>query len=115
MASNYRPQPLQLDHIPLDAPLLELVEILAANAHEMWAHQRMSDGWSFGAERCDNSRRHPCLVPYSELPEAEKTYDRIAVLGTIRAVLALGFAIERRPPEAAAQPGAAADAASRRG
>jgi len=103
MANNYRPQPLQSEHIHLEGPLLELVELLAENAHDIWAHQRMIDGWSYGPERCDKSLQHPCLVPYSELPESEKAYDRNAVLGTVRAVLALGFVIERRENYSAAR------------
>ena len=110
MGCNYRPQPLCTDHISLDGRLLELVELLAENAHDIWAQQRITDGWSFGPVRCDESKHHPCLVPYSGLPESEKAYDRNAVLGTVRAVLALGFAIEKRV-ENAAQQGAAADAA----
>jgi hypothetical protein len=101
MTSSYRPQPLRTDHIRLDRSLLELVELLAENAHDIWAQQRLAEGWSFGPERCDESKRHPCLVPYSELPESEKEYDRKAVLGTVRAVLALGFAITKRADDAA--------------
>ena len=110
MPNNYEPKPLRTDHIALEDELLELVELLAENAHDIWAHQRMNDGWVFGPERCDTSRRHPCLVPYAQLPEIEKTYDRNAVLGTIRAVLALGFVISRSEPDlAAAQQPYAAD------
>jgi hypothetical protein len=112
MANDYCPRPLPTDHIELDDALSELVELLAENAHEIWAHQRMTDGWSFGSERCDASRCHPCLIPYSELPESEKAYDRQAVIGTVRAVLALGFVIRRPERDSAAQPGGAADAGS---
>jgi hypothetical protein len=96
MSANYRPQPLCTDGVCLDQHLLDLVEMLAAHAHDIWAQQRMSDGWCFGPERCDESKHHPCLIPYAELPESEKAYDRNAVLGTVRAVLALGFTIEKR-------------------
>src|SRR5689334_2830359 len=115
MASSYHPRPLGTDHVSLDRALLELVELLAENAHEIWAQQRMMDGWSFGPERCDESKRHPCLVPYRELPESEKAYDRNAVLGTVRAVLALGFAIEKRAECVAVLQSSAADASSPRG
>ena len=96
MGVNYLPQPLRTDQVCLDQHILELVEMLAEHAHEIWAQQRMADGWSFGPERCDQTKRHPCLIPYAELPESEKAYDRNAVLGTVRAVLALGFTIVRR-------------------
>src|SRR5437879_602124 len=96
MASDYCPRPLDIEHIHVEGELLDLVELLAENAHDIWAHRRINDGWSFGPARCDESRRHPCLVPYSELPDAEKAYDRSAVVGTVRAILALGFVIEKR-------------------
>lgn len=98
MVNDYQPKPLSTDHVTLDIDLLELVELLAENAHDIWASQRLNDGWSFGPERCDASRCHPCLVPYAHLPEIEKAYDRNAVLGTIRAVLALGFVISKVNP-----------------
>ena len=97
MADKYQPKPIQVDHITLSREILELVERLAENADEIWAHQRISEGWVFGTERCDRTRRHPCLLPYSQLPESEKNYDRNAVLETMRAVLALGFVVSKSP------------------
>jgi len=97
MANDYDPKPLHTEDINLGYELLALVEVLAQNAHDIWAHQRMKDGWTFGPERNDEALCHPCLVPYSELPDAEKVYDRNAVLGTVRAIIALGFVIEKRP------------------
>ncbi len=60
-----------------------------------WAVQRLKDGWSYGAQRDDARKFHPCLVPYAALPESEKEYDRAAALGTIRAILSLGYDIRR--------------------
>src|SRR5215813_7784116 len=82
MVNDYQPKPLSTDHVILDDDLLKLVELLAENAHDIWASQRLDDGWRFGPERCDVSRHHPCLVPYAHLPETEKEYDRNAVVGT---------------------------------
>lgn len=115
MASDYYPKPLPTEHIQLDEDLQRLVERLAEHAHDIWALQRIKDGWGFGPERCDNTRRHPCLVPYSELPESEKSYDRNAVVGTIRAVLALGFVLHRRCSGEAPNKSAGVDAATRGG
>jgi hypothetical protein len=98
MASEYTPSPVMTEHVVLNEDLLALVEVLAENAHEVWAQQRIVDGWTFGPERCDASRLHPCLVPYRELPETEKAYDRNVVLATIRTVVALGFTVQRNPP-----------------
>jgi hypothetical protein len=101
MASDYVPRPLRTDGITLEEALLSLVERLAENAHEVWAQQRLSDGWTHGPQRNDNLRQHPCLIPYEALPESEKLYDRNVVLGTVRAILALGFTIEKKPGEPA--------------
>ncbi len=95
MATDYRPEPLSVDDIALSEELLALIERLAENAHDVWASARMGEGWTQGPERCDTRLQHPCLVPYTELPESEKEYDRAAVTFTLRAVLALGFVIRR--------------------
>ena len=46
-------------------------------------------------ERDDLKKQHPGLVPYAALPESEKEYDRSTVLGVLRAILAMGYRIER--------------------
>jgi len=93
MASEYQPKPIFTGHVAVNGELLPLTERLAANAHDLWASQRMAQGWRFGPQRDDASKFHPCLVPYSDLPESEKEYDRIAAMGTIKAILALGYVI----------------------
>jgi hypothetical protein len=45
--------------------------------------------------RIDVAKEHPCLQSYSDLPEHEKEYDRQVSLGTLQAILALGYRIER--------------------
>jgi class 3 adenylate cyclase len=99
---SYSPDPLHTAHIRLPRELMELREILAENVHDMWAGQRIVEGWVYGPERDDQSRTHPCLVRYDQLPESEKEYDRETAVETLRAVLALGYRI--LPPSGAAQP-----------
>jgi hypothetical protein len=89
----YRPHPMRIEEIQLSRELLELTERLAEHAHDLWAQQRMADGWAYGPRRDDAAKRHPCLVPYADLPESEKEYDRQAALGILKAILALGFDI----------------------
>lgn len=95
MASSYRPAPLPVEGVALPDELHALVERLAEHAHDVWAVGRLAEGWTHGAERCDVRRHHPCLVPYAELPEGEKEYDRAAVTFTLRAIVLLGFEIRR--------------------
>ena len=97
MTREYTPRPIRTAGVALGQGLMDLAEILAKNAHERWAEQRLIEGWRYGPKRDDELKEHPCLVPYEALPESEKAYDRNAALGTIEAILALGYRIE--PPE----------------
>lgn len=90
---SYQPAPIATTHVTLPADLVELTERLAENAHDLWATQRLADGWIHGPRRDDALKQHPCLVPYAELPESEKRYDREAATGTLKAILALGYRI----------------------
>lgn len=94
-AQPYIPHPVDTSKVSL-AELQPLLEDLARNAHEIWAQKRMQDGWTYGAHRDDAKRTHPCLVPYEQLPESEKEYDRVMVDEALKAILALGYRIEKR-------------------
>jgi ryanodine receptor 2 len=97
MDSNYTPQPVDTSDVRLPAELDELVEKIAKNVHEVWAQSRMEQGWTYGEERNDELKHHPCLVPYEELPEIEKDYDRDTALGTLKLICKFGFKITRDP------------------
>ena len=91
---SYRPAPIETSSVPLPPGLEALTERLAENAHDIWAAQRLADGWTFGPKRDDAAKKHPCLIPYADLPDSEKAYDRQAAMGTLKAMLALGYRIE---------------------
>jgi class 3 adenylate cyclase/tetratricopeptide (TPR) repeat protein len=97
---NYRPRPIPTDNVTLPDSLKDLTERLAENAHEHWARQRLADGWVLGTSRDDAKKHHPCLVPYDRLDESEKRYDRLTAMETLKAIVALGYAIA--PPAQAA-------------
>jgi ryanodine receptor 2 len=90
---KYIPNPVDTSRIELSEELLQLTERLAENSHENWAMQRRGEGWTYGPERDDARKTHPDLLPYSELPEAEREYDRRIVKETIKAILALGYRV----------------------
>lgn len=90
---NYIPQPIDTSKVELPETLNPLVEALAKNVHEVWAQSRISQGWSYGSERNDELKQHPCLVPYENLPEVEKDYDRNTAIGTLKLITYLGFKI----------------------
>jgi len=91
----YKPKPLDTSGVKLTSGQTALIESLSANAHEVWAAKRIEDGWVWGDKRDDSAKTHPCLVPYAQLPESEKGYDRVMVEQVIRAAVALGYRIEK--------------------
>jgi len=93
--ADYVPQPIDTSAVRLTDAQQALIDRLAANVHEVWARKRLDDGWRLGPSRNDNAKTHPCLVPYDNLPESEKDYDRIMVDQVIRAAIALGYHIEK--------------------
>jgi RyR domain len=92
---NYKPQPVDTSSIELSQDILELTERLAKNTHDVWAQERVAQGWTFGRERNDARREHPSLIPYDELPESEKVYDRNTAIETLKAITAFGYHISK--------------------
>lgn len=95
MKRNYVPQPLDTNDIQLPKDLYMLIEHMAKNVHDVWAQNRINQGWSYGKERNDILKQHPCIVPYEELPEIEKEYDRDTAIGTLKLIIKLGFNIQK--------------------
>jgi ryanodine receptor 2 len=91
----YIPKPIDTSRVTLPPEIGELTEQLAENAHDHWAAQRLADGWTYGLTRDDLNKKHPCLVAYTELTDSEKRYDRLTAMETLKAIMALGYRIER--------------------
>ena len=89
----YNPKPINTSDVILPNDLLELTERIAENVHDVWAKGRIEEGWTYGAVRDDSIKTTPCLVPYSDLPEGEKEYDRNTALETLKLILKLGYKI----------------------
>lgn len=92
---KYIPNPINTSDIELTPEILELSEKLAENCHEVWAEGRINQGWTYGPERNDAKKESPCLVPYNELPESEKDYDRNTCMETLKLIVKLGYKIEK--------------------
>jgi adenylate cyclase len=90
---HYEPIPMDTSGTALPPELLDLIERLAANAHDIWAVERMAQGWTYGPQRDDARKLHPCLVPYEDLPDSEKEFDRKTAIGTLKAIMHLGYSI----------------------
>ena len=95
-AEEYEPHPINVDSIPLDEDLEELIEAIAENAHDIWAEKMMKDGWTYGNERDELKKQDPCILPYTALPDDEKEYDRLMAYNTIKLVKKLGYGNTRR-------------------
>ncbi len=85
-----------IDSMSLDGVLEELQEAIAENTHNVWAEERMKQGWTYGEEWDEINKHDPCLLPYTALPESEKEYDRLTAFNTIKLVKKLGFDIIKR-------------------
>lgn len=90
----YFPKTIDTSSIELSSDLRELVERLAENNHDHWARKRLSEGWRYGPGRNDAEKTHPDLVPYCELSESEREYDRKTVVEAIKAIIALGYDVK---------------------
>ncbi|MBO7049005.1 MAG: Ryanodine receptor Ryr [Bacteroidaceae bacterium] len=92
---KYIPQPVDISDVILPDDITEIAEQIARNVHEVWAKSRIDQGWKYGEQRDDDKKTHPCLVPYDELPESEKDYDRDTCINTIKMMMKLGFRMTR--------------------
>ncbi|MBQ6955920.1 MAG: Ryanodine receptor Ryr [Bacteroidales bacterium] len=92
---RYQPQPFDTNDVALPVELNHLAELMAKNVHEVWAKTRIEQGWTFGPQRDDANKKHPCLVPYEQLPEEEKVYDRNTSIETLKFIISNGFTISQ--------------------
>ena len=88
--------PVDTSHVELPEELDRLAEMIAKNVHEGRAEGRMNDGWIYGSQSIDTERIHPCQVPYEELSEEEKAYDRNTSQQTLKLIMSLGFKITQQ-------------------
>lgn len=91
----YNPIPIDTTEVVLPDELLALIEQIAENVHDVWAVSRIKEGWTYGNTRDSTAKTTPCLVPYNELPEEEKAYDRNTALETLRLITKLGYKITK--------------------
>ena len=94
---SYQPLPTDTSAVRLSDSLRALTERLAENTHDVWARRKLADGWTYGPTADTAAKRHPDLVPYADLPEDKKAYDRDTALEAIKLILALGYVIVPPP------------------
>ncbi len=86
----YTPHPIDTSGVELSPDILELAELLSKNTHEVYVAGRLAEGWTLGP-RNDELKTNPTLIPYEELTETEKEYDRRTSLETLKVILSLGY------------------------
>lgn len=47
------------------------------SSHENWMNEKIANGWVYGTEKDMDLKTHPCIMPYHELPEAQRAKDSI--------------------------------------
>ena len=92
----WKPKPINTFGVELPAGIRELGEVLAEHGHDVWAEGRIRQGWTWGERRDDVEKKHPCLVAYRDLPEAEKQFDRDTAVGVLKAIQVLGYEIKKK-------------------
>ena len=92
---KYTPKPIDTSSVELPEDLEELKELIAKNVHDVWALQRINEGWTYGEKKNSDLKQTPLLVPYEELTESEKEYDRNTAYETLKLIIKLGYRIEK--------------------
>lgn len=95
----YLPKPIDTSAVSLSVDLLSLTEEIAANVHDVWAVGRIAEGWTYREEKNIELKTTPCLVPYDELPESEKDFDRNTAMETLRLIVKMGYKITKEGKE----------------
>lgn len=94
--ATYKPHPIDVTDVELPTDIEELREAIAENAHEIWASARQAEGWTYGSERNDQLRQTPDMIPYADLTDSEREYDRLMAMNTLKLMRKLGYEIVKK-------------------
>ncbi|KAE8585796.1 hypothetical protein XENTR_v10021457 [Xenopus tropicalis] len=103
MSNGYKPAPLDLSHVKLTPAQNTLVDKLAENGHNVWARDRVLQGWTYSIIQDIKNKRNPRLVPYSLLDEKTKKTNRDSLCEAVRTLIGYGYNIEPPDQESTAQ------------
>uniref|UniRef100_A0A668AWW8 Uncharacterized protein n=1 Tax=Myripristis murdjan TaxID=586833 RepID=A0A668AWW8_9TELE len=103
LSSGYKPAPMDLSHIKLASTQEAMVDKLAENAHNVWARDRIRQGWTYGIQQDVKNRRNPRLVPYALLDERTKKSNKDSLREAVRTLLGYGYNLEAPDQDHAAQ------------
>ncbi len=73
----------------------EEVEVMSVIEHDRWCDERISNGWVYGPKKDVDNRISPYIVPWEELSDEIREYDRQAVRNIIPILKRVGLSVER--------------------
>lgn len=88
---SYEPDMRFAERAKLPEELQSVLELAAARVHDVWAAGKIEDGWQWGEKLDEERKHHPCLVPYEELTEHDREYDRRTAAATIQCLVEMGL------------------------
>ncbi|XP_032040810.1 ryanodine receptor 2 isoform X7 [Aythya fuligula] len=94
LLSGYKPAPMDLSFIKLTPSQEAVVDKLAENAHNVWARDRIRQGWTYGIQQDVKNRRNPRLVPYALLDDRTKKSNKDSLREAVRTLLGYGYNLE---------------------
>lgn len=45
--------------------------------HQTWMERKLTEGWKYGAVKNDQTKEHPCILPYDQLPVSQQRKDAL--------------------------------------
>jgi len=90
---TYTPTPIDTSDVKLPDEIKQLNEVIAENTHEVWSENKINDGYQYGPITDDEAKTHKDLIPFCDLDEGSKNYDRNIAEGVIKTVYKLGYEI----------------------
>ncbi|KAJ6664647.1 hypothetical protein lerEdw1_006220 [Lerista edwardsae] len=106
LSSGYKPAPMDLSCIKLTPSQEAMVDKLAENAHNVWARDRIRQGWTYGIQQDVKNRRNPRLVPYALLDDRTKKSNKDSLREAVRTLIGYGFNLEAPDQDHATRPDA---------
>ncbi|XP_074229378.1 ryanodine receptor 2 isoform X6 [Camelus bactrianus] len=103
LTSGYKPAPMDLSFIKLTPSQEAMVDKLAENAHNVWARDRIRQGWTYGIQQDVKNRRNPRLVPYALLDDRTKKSNKDSLREAVRTLLGYGYSLEAPDQDHAAR------------
>ncbi|NXF05243.1 RYR2 protein, partial [Smithornis capensis] len=104
LLSGYKPAPMDLSFIKLTPSQEAMVDKLAENAHNVWARDRIRQGWTYGIQQDVKNRRNPRLVPYALLDDRTKKSNKDSLREAVRTLLGYGYNLEAPDQDHATRP-----------